>query len=50
MKKKIINILQDLFLVICCVIFLFVVSQKFIFKKSGIFGFRTFVIVTNSIT
>ncbi len=50
MKTKIFNFIQNLLFVLSIVICVFILAQKFVFKKDGIFGYRTFVIVTSSMS
>lgn len=50
MKTKIFGFLQNLLLVLSVGLCVFILAQKFVFKESGIFGYRTFVIVTRSMS
>ncbi len=48
MKTKILIILQNIFFVASIILCVFILAQKFVFKEEGIFGYRTFVIITSS--
>jgi len=48
MAKKILNILETTILIISCFLCIFVLLQKFVLKENGLFGYKTFVIVTSS--
>lgn len=50
MKNKIFNIIQNVLFILSIMICIFVLSQKFILKENGFFGYRSFVIVTNSMS
>lgn len=48
MKEKIINFIQNLLFILSILICSFILAQKFIFKENGVFGYRSYVIVTSS--
>jgi len=48
MKKKVFNIIETILLIASCLICVFVLAQKFIFKNNGVFGYSIYVIVTSS--
>lgn len=48
MKRKILDILETVILIVTCLACIFVLLQKFVFKDSGVFGYRAYVIVTSS--
>ena len=48
MKEKIFNFLQNLLFILSILICSFILAQKLIFKENGVFGYRTYVIITSS--
>ena len=48
MLKKILKVMQILGIIIVCILLFLAVIQKILPKESGVFGFRTFVIVSRS--
>lgn len=48
MTKKILDIIETIILVISFFLCTFVLLQKFVFKEKGIFGYKTYVIITSS--
>lgn len=48
MKRKILDTIETIVLLITCVACAFVMLQKFVFKEKGVFGYKTYVIVTSS--
>lgn len=48
MRRKILDIIETIILIITCVACVFVLLQKFVFKENGVFGYRAYVIVTSS--
>lgn len=50
MKSKIFNILETVLLILSCLVCVFVLAQKFIFKSNGILGYSVYVIVTDSMS
>lgn len=50
MKTKILNFIQNLLFIVSILICVFILAQKFIFKETGVFGYRTYVIITSSMS
>lgn len=48
MKRKILDTIETIILIITCLACVFVLLQKFVFKENGVFGYRAYVIVTSS--
>lgn len=48
MKRKILDIIETIILIITCLACIFVLLQKFVFKENGVFGYRVYAIVTSS--
>lgn len=50
MLKKLISFIETLIILFALVFCIFTILQRTVFKKDGVFGYKTFVIVTNSMS